>query len=65
MITALIIRALFSQKTILDAAGLEVLPRELNDGDWILYPNWPNPVQIIDQNWAVLGGSPEKAGETL
>jgi hypothetical protein len=53
VITALIIRALFSHKTILDAAGLEVLPRGLNDDDWILYPNWPDPVQIIDQNWAV------------
>jgi hypothetical protein len=53
MITALIVRALFSHKTILAAAGMEMLPRGLEDGDWILYPNWPRPVQIVDQNWGI------------
>jgi hypothetical protein len=53
MITALILRSLFERKTLLDALGSEDFPAEVRKGDWILYPNWPDPVKVVDWNWSI------------
>lgn len=38
----------------LELASLEMMPMDIQNGDWVTHPGWRHgPVKVIDQNWAL------------